>query len=96
MDGLISGKGLKPGGALKVGFYGILKLWNIFRCFWNRATLFICLWGGGGGEPRGPYSQILMTGGSDRGSYFVPKKSQLQNLSTQKNHYFFGILPKIP
>ena len=26
-------------------------------------------------------------GVSDRGSYFIPKKSQLQNLSTQKNHY---------
>ena len=35
-----------------------------------------------------PYSQTLLTGGSDRGSYFIPKKSQLQNLSTQKYHYF--------
>ena len=28
-------------------------------------------------------------GGSDRGSFFIPKKSQLQNLSTPKDHYFF-------
>ena len=36
--------------------------------------------GGGGGE--GEW-------GSDTGSYFIPKNSQLQNLSSQKNHYFF-------
>ena len=28
-------------------------------------------------------------GGSDRGSYFIPKKSPIKNLSTQKNHYLF-------
>ena len=39
---------------------------------------------------QGPHSPILMTGGggSDRGSYLIPKKTQLQNLSSQKNHYF--------
>ena len=25
-------------------------------------------------QSRGPHSHILMTGGSDRGSYFIPKK----------------------
>ena len=33
---------------------------------------------------QGSHSKLLMTGRSDRGSYFIPKKSQLQNLSTQK------------
>ena len=42
-------------------------------------------------EPQGPHSQILMTGrGSDRGSYFIQKKSQLQNLSTQKITFFLA------
>ena len=38
---------------------------------------------------QGPHSHILMTGGSDRGSYFIPQKSQLQNLSSQKNPSVF-------
>ena len=48
--------------------------------------------------PLGPHSHILVTGGGgfDRGSYCKPKKSQLQNLSTQKNHYFFSIPKKNP
>ena len=44
---------------------------------------------------QGLHSQIFMMGeegggggGSDRGSYFIPKKSQLQDLPTQKIHYF--------
>ena len=51
-------------------------------------------WSGNGISTQGPHSHILMTGGSDRGSYFIPKKPQLQNLSTQKNHYFFSIPKK--
>ena len=47
---------------------------------------------------QGPHSKILMTGGGGggiRGSYFIPKKSQLQNLSTPKNHYFLSFnIPK--
>ena len=47
----------------------------------------------GGEVDPGSHSQILMTvggeGGFDRCSYFIPKKSQLQNVSTQKCHYFF-------
>ena len=49
-----------------------------------------------GPVPQGPHSQILMTGGGGGGGggptevhTLYPKKSQLQNLSTQKNHYFF-------
>ena len=48
--------------------------------------------------PQGPHSQILMIGGGGGGATEVhvlyPKKSQLQNLSTQKNHYFFSIPQK--
>ena len=57
--------------------------------------------------PQGPHSQILMTGASDRGSYFISKKittsefvypkiSQLQNLSTQKFTTFFYHTQKNP
>ena len=35
-------------------------------------------------RPQGPHSQILVTGGSDRGSYIIPKK----------NHNFRICLPK--
>ena len=36
-------------------------------------------------------------GGAPTEVYILyPKKSQLQNLSTQKNHYFFSIPKKIP
>ena len=46
--------------------------------------------------PQGPHSHILMTGGggSDRGSYFIPKKFPTSDLSTQKNPYFFLAYPK--
>ena len=37
-------------------------------------------------KPRGPHSDILMMGeGGDRSYILYPKKSQLQNMSTQKN-----------
>ena len=35
-------------------------------------------------------------GGSDGETYFIPKKSQFQNLPIQKNHCFFSIPKKIP
>ena len=38
---------------------------------------------------QGPHSHILMTGGPTEVHILYPKKSQLQNLSTQKNPYFF-------
>ena len=43
---------------------------------------------------QGLHSQILMTGEGGGGGptevhILYPKKSQLQNLSTQENHYFF-------
>ena len=43
------------------------------------------------GEPQGPLSHILMTwgGGPTEVHILYPKKFQLQNLSTQKNPYFF-------
>ena len=47
-------------------------------------------------NPQGPHSQIFrMGGGGDPTEVhiFYPKKSQLQNLSTQKNHYFFLTFP---
>ena len=44
---------------------------------------------------QGLHSDILKTGGSERGSFFLPKKSQLQNFSTQKIPYFLAY-PKNP
>ena len=55
--------------------------------------------------PQGPHSHILMTGVSDRGSYFIPqkittlefvypKKSQLQNLSSPKKTLPYLAYPK--
>ena len=51
-----------------------------------------------GVDPRGPDSKILMVvvGGPTEVGILYSKKSQLQNLSTQKNHYFFSIPKKIP
>ena len=43
---------------------------------------------------QGPHSKILMTGRSDRGSYFIPKKITTSELSTQKNHYIFLAYPQ--
>ena len=43
-------------------------------------------------DPGSPLTNINDSGGggwSNRCSYFIPKKSQLQNVSTQKSHYFF-------
>ena len=42
-----------------------------------------------GSRPRGPHSHILMTGGSHRGSFFIPQKIPTSEFSTQKNPYFF-------
>ena len=46
----------------------------------------VCRTRDGGLLPQGPHSHILMTGGSDRGSYFIPKKIRT----------FFSIPKKIP
>ena len=50
---------------------------------------------------QGLHSWLLMTGGGRRWSptevhNLHPQKSELQNLSTQKNHYFFSVPPKNP
>ena len=44
-------------------------------------------------DPGSPLTNFNDRGG-ERGSYFIPKKSQLQNVSTQKSHYFFSIPKK--
>ena len=49
--------------------------------------------------PPGPPIRYLMMGqggGSTEVHILYPKKSQLQNLSTQKNPYIFSIPKKIP
>ena len=50
--------------------------------------------------PQRPHSQILMIrvggGGPTEVNNLYPKISQLQNLSTQKNHYFSNIPQNIP
>ena len=56
----------------------------------------VCRTRDGGLLPQGPHSHILMTGGSTEVHILYPKKSQLQNLSTQKNSFFFSIPKKIP
>ena len=46
---------------------------------------------------QGLHSHILMTGGSNRGSYFIPKKNPNFRISLpKKNPYFFSIPKKIP
>ena len=40
-------------------------------------------------NPRGPLTNFNDGGGATEVHIFYPKRSQLQNLSTQKNHYFF-------
>ena len=54
----------------------------------------------GRNNSQGPHWQILMTGGGGgvltEVHILYPKISQLQNLSTPKNHYFFSIPQKIP
>ena len=62
--------------------HSVIKLLNIY---YNRCII-----------TQGPHSQILMTGGLIDVHILYPKKSQVQNLSTQKNHYFFSIPKKIP
>ena len=54
-------------------------------------------------KAQGLHSHILMTGGGGGGGWcptevhiLYPKKSQLQNLSTQKNPYLFSTPKKIP
>ena len=47
--------------------------------------------------PQGPHSQILMMRGSDRGSYFIPKKNHsFRTCLPKKITTFFSIPPKIP
>ena len=54
----------------------------------QRLTLFLS---------QGPHSQIFMTGGgSDRGSYFIPKKITTSEFVYPKYHYFFNRPKKIP
>ena len=49
------------------------------------------------GLPQGPHSHILMTGGSDRGSYFIPKKIPTSEfVYPKKSPLFFSIPKKIP
>ena len=46
---------------------------------------------------QGPHSHILMTGGSDRGSYFIPKKIPTSEfVYPKKSLLFFSIPKKIP
>ena len=47
--------------------------------------------------PQGPHSHILMTRGSDRGSYFIPKKFPISAfVYPKKIPTFFSIPQKIP
>ena len=45
-------------------------------------------------HPQGPHSQILMMGGSDRGSYFIPKKITTSVFSYPKKSLPFLAYPK--
>ena len=45
-------------------------------------------------HPQGPHSQILMTGGGDRGSYFVPKKITTSEFVYPKKSLLLFAYPK--
>ena len=63
-----------------------MRQWHVVEVSnaqWNKIT-------------QGAHSQILMMGRSDRNHIFYPKKSQLQNFSTQKITAVFNIPKKIP
>ena len=55
----------------------------------------VCRTRDGGLLPQGPHSHILMTGGSDRGSYFIPKKIPTSEFVYPKKSLFFSIPQKI-
>ena len=44
--------------------------------------------------PQGPHSHILMTGASDRGSYFIPKKIPTSEFVYRKKSLLFLVYPK--
>ena len=44
--------------------------------------------------PQGPHSQILMMRGSDRGSYFIPKKITASELAYPKKSLLFLAYPQ--
>ena len=46
------------------------------------------------GGSQGPHSQTLMTGGSDRGSHFIPKKITTSEFVYQKKSLVFLAYPK--
>ena len=56
----------------------------------------VCRTRDGGLLPQGPHSHILMTGGSDRGSYFIPQKIPTSEFVYPKKSLFFSIPKKIP
>ena len=45
-------------------------------------------------RPQGPHSQILVTGGSDRGSYIIPKKITTSEFVYPKKSLLFLAYPK--
>ena len=47
-------------------------------------------------QPQGPHEHILMTGGSDRGSYFIPKKIPTSEFVYPKKSLLFLAYPKNP
>ena len=63
----------------------------------KRGQLFVIFVSQRKAEPQGPHSHILTTGGSDRGSYFIPKKIPTSEfVYPQKIPTFFSIPKKIP
>ena len=46
------------------------------------------------GRPQGPHSHILMTGGSDRGSYFIPQKIPTSEFVYPKKSLLILAYPK--
>ena len=46
------------------------------------------------GDSQGPHSQIFMTGGSDRGSYFISKKITTSEFVYPKKSLLFLVYPK--
>ena len=75
-------------------------MYNLLQCGWRlNSSLKICHCTCYCSNPRGPYSQILMTGwggggGSDRGSYFKPQKITTSEFVYPKKSLVFLAYPK--
>ena len=70
----------------------LTTVWNgtqTLQCCWQTSSTSHSLL-----TAQGPHSQIFMTGGSDRGSYFIPKKIPFSEFIYPKKSLVFLTYPK--